>query len=240
MTGACGFPAPVKPAKLIILLKRIFHNQPPFPKNKESNDPQKRKAKKPERNSIQNGCPNKRWGNMFRKTSVAKLFSSTGKAQQKSVRLRPKMKIGRQRALPSGLPRLRGERQGSTLHPVLRGLRQRALPSGLPLGLTPQTPRCFASLPRLRAGRGILVLCCQLLLCRYARHKDSGHIGILLQNFKGWFGFFFGIITNRSLQRPPENQWQNDAINFPADVTALSRSQPYIFRLSCISTRYSL
>jgi len=169
MTGACGFPAPVKPAKLIILLKRIFHNQPPFPKNKESNDPQKRKATKPERNSIQNGCPNKRWGNVFRKTSVAKLFSSTGKAQQKSVRLRPKMKIGR----PTG--------------------HHRALPSGLPLGLMPQTPRCFASLPRLRAGRGILVLCCQLLLCRYARHKDSGHIGILLRNFKGWF-LFFGLL----------------------------------------------
>jgi len=50
-----------------------------------------------------------------------------------------------------------------------------------------------ASLPRLRAGRGILVLCCQLLLCRYARHKDSGHIGILLRNFKGWF-LFFGLL----------------------------------------------
>ncbi len=27
---------------------------------------------------------------------------------------------------------------------------------------------------------------------------------------------------SRQSQRPPENQWQNDAINFPADVTALN------------------
>ena len=36
----------------------------------------------------------------------------------------------------------------------LRGGRQRALPSGLLPGLPPRTPRCFASPPRLRAGRG--------------------------------------------------------------------------------------
>ncbi len=36
----------------------------------------------------------------------------------------------------------------------LRGERQRALPSGHPPGLSPRTPRCCASLFRLRAGRG--------------------------------------------------------------------------------------
>ncbi len=42
-----------------------------------------------------------------------------------------------------------------TRRAVLCGQHQRALPSGLPLGLMPQTPRCCASLLRLRAGRGI-------------------------------------------------------------------------------------
>ena len=59
---------------------------------------------------------------------------------------------------PSRGAPLRGERQGAALHPRLCGEHQRALPSGLPLGHKPQPPRCFASLPRLRAGRGLGVM----------------------------------------------------------------------------------
>ena len=68
----------------------------------------------------------------------------------------PRLCGGHQRAPPSGLPRLCGEHQRAPPSglPRLCGGHQRALPSGLPLGLMPQTPGCFASLLRLRAGRG--------------------------------------------------------------------------------------
>ena len=73
-----------------------------------------------------------------------------------------------QRALPSGLPLLAGGAASAARTSGLCPLDSRSSPEGPPLrrapagsalwtpaGALPQTPRCFASPPRLRAGRGI-------------------------------------------------------------------------------------